>query len=84
MGKIPEEKDYSMGLLEQWGVTLDELNEILASRPSLRGILIGFVAEYKLPQMWFTDPRIEKLERYENHDRIRRVSYKHYASRLTL
>jgi len=71
MGKIPEEKDYSMGLLEQWGVTLDELNEILASRPSLRGILIGFVAEYKLPQMWFTDPRIEKLERYENHDRTR-------------
>ena len=57
-----------MGLLEQWGVTLDELNEILASRPSLRGILIGFIAEYKLSQMWFTDPRIDKLERYKNHD----------------
>lgn len=60
-----------MGLLEQWGITLDELNEILASRPSLRGILIGFVAEYKLSQMWFTDPRIDKLVRYENHDRTR-------------
>jgi len=71
MGKIPEGKDYSVGLLEQWGVIPDELNEILASRPSLRGILIGFVAEYKLSQMWFTDPRIDKLERYENHDRTR-------------
>ncbi len=39
-----------MGLLEQWGITLGELNEILVSRPSLRGILIGFIAEYKLSQ----------------------------------
>lgn len=60
-----------MGLLEQWGVTPEELNEILASRPSLRGILLGFVAEYKLPQMWFSDSRIEGLERYENHDRTK-------------
>jgi hypothetical protein len=60
-----------MALLEQWGVTLDELNEILASRPSLRGILIGFLAEYKLARMWFTDPRIKRLERYENHDRTK-------------
>ncbi len=60
-----------MGLLEQWGITLDELNEIVASRPSLRGILIGFIAEYKLSQIWFTDPRIERLVRYENHDRTR-------------
>jgi len=60
-----------VGLLEEWGLTTSELNEILASRPSLRGILIGFVAEYKLPKMWFTDERIVALERYDNHDRTR-------------
>lgn len=60
-----------MGLLEQWGVTLDELNQMLASRPSLRGILLGFVAEYKLARMWFNDSRIRNLEIYENHDRRR-------------
>lgn len=60
-----------MGLLEEWGLTPSELNEILASRPSLRGILIGFVAEYKLPKMWFSDERIVALERYDNHDRTR-------------
>ncbi len=60
-----------MGLLEEWGLTTSELNEILASRPSLRGILIGFVAEYKLPKIWFSDPRISALERYDNHDRTR-------------
>ena len=60
-----------MGIIEDWGITVDELNEILASRPSLRGILIGFVAEYKLPRMWFSDTRIRGLERYDNHDRTR-------------
>ncbi|MGH7253012.1 MAG: restriction endonuclease [Nitrospiraceae bacterium] len=60
-----------MGLLEDWGVTIEELNEILASRPSLRGILVGFIAEYKLPRLWFSDPRIGGLERYDNHDRTR-------------
>jgi len=60
-----------VGLLEEWGLTIQELNDILASRPSLRGILIGFVAEYKLPQMWFSDKRIVGLERYDNHDRTR-------------
>lgn len=60
-----------MGLLEEWGLTVDELNEIVASRPSLRGILIGFVAEYKLPKMWFDDDRIVALARFDNHDRTR-------------
>ncbi len=60
-----------MGLIEDWELTLDELNEILVSRPSLRGILVGFIAEYKLPKMWFSDSRIASLERYDNHDRTR-------------
>ncbi len=58
-----------MDLLEQWGVTFNELNEILVSRPSLRGVLFGFIAEYKVSQMWFSDSRIENFVRYRNHDR---------------
>jgi hypothetical protein len=61
-----------MGILERWGVTLDEINDILAERPSVRGILLGFIAEYKLAQIWFSnDPRVDSLERYKNHDRTR-------------
>jgi len=60
------------GILEKWNVTLGELNEILAVRPSLRGILMGFIAEYKLTQIWFNkDSRIQELKRYDNHDRAR-------------
>lgn len=58
-----------MGILRNWNITLDELDEILSSRPSLRGILMGFIAEYKLSQLWFNDPRISHLVRYDNHDR---------------
>jgi len=61
-----------MGILERWSVTLDEINDILAERPSVRGILLGFIAEYKLAQIWFSnDPRVDSLERYKNHDRTR-------------
>jgi hypothetical protein len=60
-----------LGIIEDWGLTIEELNEILASRPSLRGILVGFVAEYKLPKIWFLDRRIGRLERYDNHDRTK-------------
>lgn len=61
-----------MGLLEDWGVTADELNEVLASRPSLRGMLMGYLAEYKLPRTWFVeDDRISNLARYDNHDRTK-------------
>ncbi len=53
-------------------MTLDEINDILAERPSVRGILLGFIAEYKLAQIWFSnDPRVDSLERYKNHDRTR-------------
>lgn len=71
MGETQEASVCAMGIIEDWGITVDELDEILASRPSLRGILIGFVAEYKLPRMWFSDDRIRDLERYDNHDRTR-------------
>ena len=58
-----------MGLLEDWDTNLDELNEIINSRPSLRGMLIGFLAEYKISKLWFSDKRIQNLVRFDNHDR---------------
>jgi hypothetical protein len=60
-----------MGVLEDWQVTKAELNEILETRPSARGHLFGFVAEYKLTKLYFADPRIQSLRRYDDHDRTR-------------
>ncbi|MGB9754390.1 restriction endonuclease [Roseiflexus castenholzii] len=58
-----------MGILKGWGIKPDEIDEILSSRPSLRGILMGFIAEYKISELWFNDKRISNLVRYKNHDR---------------
>jgi hypothetical protein len=46
-----------------------ELDEILAQRPSLRGIILGFLAEYKFEKTWLSDKRISKIDRFSDHDR---------------
>ena len=60
-----------MSIVSSWGLTLEELDEILAYRPSVRGMLSGFVAEYRLTKMWFTDPRVHGWKRFGDHDRER-------------
>jgi hypothetical protein len=61
-----------VGVLDRWKLTLEELDEILSERPSLRGITFGYVGEYKLRKMWFRDERIKGLRTYDNHDRARK------------
>ena len=64
-----------MGIIEDWGITIDELNAVLAERPSVRGILIGFLSEYKLQSTVFQDARIHRLRRYDDHDRSRPADF---------
>jgi len=60
-----------MGILKLWGITFDVLDAIVTAAPSLRGMLFGYVAEYKLRQMWFPDgsKRFQILDRPDDHDR---------------
>ncbi|MBI4676216.1 MAG: restriction endonuclease [Elusimicrobia bacterium] len=64
-----------MGILERWKLTPDELNEILESRPSLRGITFGYVSEYKLRKLWFSDKRFSQLSTPDDHDRTRKGDF---------
>ncbi len=61
-----------MGILEQWQITSGELDEIVSANPSLRGFMLGYVAEYRLRKTWLSDPRITDLVKYDNHDRTRK------------
>ena len=63
-----------MGILEDWGISLEELGIILSERPSVRGIIIGFLAEYKLAPV-FRDARIHHFKRYDDHDRKRPADF---------
>ncbi len=64
-----------MGIIEDWGITVDDINAVLSERPSVRGILIGFLSEYKLQRTVFSDARIHKLIRYDDHDRSRPADF---------
>ncbi len=64
-----------MGIIEDWGLTIEDLNAILSERPSARGPLIGFVSEYKLQRSVFADARIHRLHRYDDHDRTRPADF---------
>ena len=55
--------------LKRWDITSEELSQILEDRPSLRGMLFGYISEYKLIKLYFTDPRIENLYQPDNHAR---------------
>jgi len=56
-------------ILERWQITASELTEVVDANPSLRGIMLGYLAEVKLRQMWFTGPEVAKSYRYDDHDR---------------
>ena len=58
-------------LLERWQLTPQELSEIISQNPSMRGLLMGYVAEYKLRKIWFSDDRVERAIKYDDHDRSR-------------
>ena len=40
-------------ILKQWSITDEELTIAIDENPSLRGMLLGYVAEYKLRSLWF-------------------------------
>lgn len=63
-------KGMGMGILDRWQVTWEDLNEVIETNPSLRGMVFGYVAEQKLRSMWFSDPRFSNVVKYRNHDRM--------------
>lgn len=39
-------------ILDRWGVSAEELTELVDRNPSLRGMLLGYLAELKLERLW--------------------------------
>src|SRR5205809_4128746 len=75
-----------MGILEQWKLSPEELNEILAANPSLRGMTFGYVSEYKLRKMWFSDDGITDLVKYDDHDRAKKgdIAFTYRAVKISV
>lgn len=48
--------------LKRLGISIDDLEEIIGKSPSLRGVLVGYLAEKKLVEEYFKDLNPEKLD----------------------
>lgn len=59
-------------ILERWGISTSELSKLVDDNPSLRGIMLGYVAELKLMQALASNPHITSSVKDDDHDRSRK------------
>ncbi|TJZ75814.1 restriction endonuclease [Rhodococcus oryzae] len=70
-----------MAFLEDWDLSYDEINELLTANPSLRSFVMGYAAEIKCRNMYFTDhPDLAGIYKPDDHDRTEKgdwiITYK--------
>lgn len=58
-----------MSLLDDWGITADDIGQLINDNPSLRGMLLGYVAEHKLKHLMTSIPGVQFLEKPDDHNR---------------
>ena len=67
-------------ILDRWSITAEDLTGLVDSNRSLRGIMLGYVAEHKMRQVFLNDPRIIAARKDDDHDRKKKgdlvVSYR--------
>lgn len=67
-------------ILDRWEITEQELTELVDQNPSLRGILLGYVAEKKFHDSFLHHSAISEAKKDDDHDRRkkgdRRIIYK--------
>jgi hypothetical protein len=59
-------------ILDRWDISLEELTHLVDANPSLRGILLGYVAEHKFHNLVDAHPHISESKKYDDHDRKRK------------
>lgn len=56
-------------ILEKWHLTPQELTTIIDENPSLRGFMLGYIAEYKLQALLSANHQVSNLEKPDDHAR---------------
>lgn len=69
-------------ILERWEITAEELTDAIDSNPSLRGMMLGYIAEVKLHEILVANPLVTDLLKDDDHNRKkkgdRRIIYQGY------
>jgi hypothetical protein len=69
----PEPADEGKhSILDLWKISETELTHLVNENPSLRGMLLGYVAELKLRQFLEAIPEISDSMKHDDHDRKRK------------
>lgn len=73
-------EDDQRTIFHHWGVTPAQMTELVRSNPSLRGMILGYVAERKAQEHFASYIEITDLGKDDDHDRKkkgdRRIQYK--------
>jgi hypothetical protein len=73
-------------ILDTWQISADYLTELVNSNPSLRGMIVGYIAERKLKEQFEGHKRTDAHHKDDDHDRTKKgdlvVSYKGYDFRI--
>jgi len=56
-------------ILERWKLSEQELTIIVDENPSLRGMMLGYIGEYKLRSLLMANPHVTSLQKPDDHDR---------------
>jgi hypothetical protein len=59
-------------ILDIWQLTAEELTELVENNPSLRGIMLGYVAEKKFHDLFLNHPEISSAGKADDHDRTQK------------
>jgi hypothetical protein len=78
--------DERRTILDMFGVTLEYLTEVVRGNPSLRGVIIGYIAERKLWDWFASDGRVTSIRKDDDHDRASKgdlvVTYQGFDFRI--
>lgn len=63
------ESSEDVNLLRDWRVSSKQISSLINQNPSLRGMLLGYVAELKLKELISVLPDISYTYKFDDHDR---------------
>lgn len=70
--KIGPSQTGSATILEHWGITARQLTIVVNDNPSLRGMMLGCVAEHKFRKLVEKNPHVSRSKKDDDHDRFHR------------
>ena len=69
---LSEHSIVSPNILDRWKLTPNELTRLTDENPSLRGMLLGYVAELKLERTLLSEDELRYLGKPDDHDRTKK------------